>query len=188
MAGRPPKSHLQLITEGKSHRTKAELATREKAEKSLLTGTSMREWPDVKASPVAHKEFMRLRKLFKVIDKDDALHEGIINRYCLLLAESKEFDGLKERLVHDIEALTDHYAQGEMDFIDYIGAKGKLQDRLLAMDRKIMDKRAMMLQIEKENLLTIASALRAIPKKPADNKASPMADFLKRKAGGKDGP
>jgi len=185
---RPPKSHLQLITEGKSHRTKAELKAREDGEKSLLTGTAMKEWPDVKVSPVAHREFMRLRKLFKAIEKDDALHEGIINRYCLLLAESKEFDGLKSSLIKDINILADHCARGEMEFLDYIDQKGKLQDKLLSMDRKIMEKRKMMLQIEKENLLTIASALRAIPKQPTDQKESPMAEFLKRKAGGRDAP
>ena len=187
MGGRPPKSHLQLITEGKSHRTKAELATREKAEKSLLTGASMKEWLDIRANPVAHKEFARLRKLLKAIGKDDALHEGIINRYCLLLAESKEFDGLKGRLLKDIENLVDHYRDGEMEFLEFIDRKSQLQGQLMACDKKIMDKRKMMLSIEKENLLTIASALRAIPKKPADNKSSPMAEFLKRKAGGKDG-
>jgi hypothetical protein len=64
--------------------------------------------------------------------------------------------------------------------------KGSLQDRLMACDRKIMDKRKMMLSIEKENLLTIASALRAIPKKPKDEtEEDPMAALLNRKAGGK---
>jgi len=187
MGGRPPKSHLQLITEGKSHRTKAELETRSKAEKALLTGAVMKEWPDVRSNPVAHKEFTRLRKLLKVIEKDDALHEGIINRYCLLLAESKEFDLMKARLLEDMSELAQAHSEGRYDFLEYMDRKIKLQDQLMACDRKIMDKRKMMLQIEKENLLTIASALRAIPKKPADNKSSPMAEFLKRKAGGKDG-
>lgn len=184
--GRPPKSHLQLITEKKSHRTKTELETRAQAEKALLTGSSLKEWSDVKANPVAHKEFTRLRKLLKVIQHDDALYESVINRYCLLHAECKEYEELKDRLVDDINDLAEHYSAGEMIITDYITTKGQLQDRLIACDRKIMDKRKMMLSIEKENIMTIASALRAIPKKPEDKKESPMAEFLKRKAGGRD--
>lgn len=184
--GRPPKSHLQLVNEKKSHRTKAELETRRKAEEELLTGSSLKEWPDVKANRVAHKEFTRLKKLLKSIKHDDALHEGVINRYCLLLAECKEFDDMKVRLIQDINDLGQAYSDGEIDFLDYMNRKGSLQDRLMACDRKIMDKRKMMLSIEKENLLTIASALRAIPKKPKEeSEDDPMAALLNRKAGGK---
>lgn len=183
--GRPPKSHLQIVTEKKSHRTKAELDTRAKAEKSLLTGSSMREWPDVKANPIAHKEFGRVRKLLKSIDKDDALHEAVINRYCLLLAECDEFDKMKARLINDIEILQDQFSNGLIEFVDFMELKGKLQDRIMACDRKVMEKRKMLLSIEKENIMTIASALRAIPKKPKDEEEDdPMAALL-RKAGGK---
>lgn len=183
--GRPPKSHLQLINEKKSHRTKAELNVRSKAEKSLLTGYSLREWPEIKEKPVAHKEFARLRKLLKAIEKDDALHEGIINRYCLLLAECKEFSDMKNRLLEDIKDLTEHYTAGGMDFLDFMDRKQSLQGGIMVCDRKIMDKRKMMLSIEKENLLTIASALRAIPKKPQEESdEDPMAGLLNRKTRG----
>lgn len=184
--GRPPKTHLQIVSEKKSHRTKAELDTRAKAENALLTGSSLKEWPDVKANPVSHKEFTRIKKLLKAIKHDDALHEGVINRYCLLLAECREFGDLKVKLIQDINLLQEKFAAGEIEFMDFINTKGNLQDRLMACDRKIMDKRKMMLSIEKENLLTIASALRAIPKKPPDEEEiDPMAALLTRKAGGK---
>ncbi len=179
--GRPPKTHLQLVNEKKSHRTKAELETRAKAEKALLTGSSMREWPEVKANPTAHKEFARIRKLLKSIQHDDALHEAVINRYCLLIAECDEFDRMKARLIDDIEALQDRYDQGELEFEIYFDLKGKLQDRIMVCDRKVMDKRKMLLSIEKENIMTIASALRAIPKSPKEEAKSGMAAFLKRK-------
>lgn len=186
--GRPPKPHLQLITEKKSHRTKAELELREKAEKSLLTGSPLREWQEVKDSPVAHKEFARLKKLLKIIKHDDALHEAIINRYCLLLAECKDFEVLKNRLMDDLNELIQSHSQGEVKLIKYMELKSKLQDQVMVVDRKIMDRRKMMLSIEKENLLTIASALRAIPKKPEENQDSPMAEFLRRKVGVRDAP
>lgn len=184
---RPPKSHLQLITEGKSHRTKAELETRAKAEKALLTGSSMREWPEVKANPTAHKEFARIRKLLKSIQHDDALHEAVINRYCLLIAECDEFDRMKARLIDDLETLCKHHAQGDIGFMEYMDLKGKLQDRIMACDRKIMDKRKMLLSIEKENIMTIASALRAIPKQPSKQEKTGMAAFLERRQAGKNG-
>ena len=65
-------------------------------------------------------------------------------------------------------------AREEIEPLDYIKAKGDIHDRLMACDRKIMDKRKMLLQIEKENLMTIASALRSIPKK---QEKPPETDF-----------
>jgi phage terminase small subunit len=183
--GRPPKSHLQLVAEKKSHRTKAELETREKAEKALMTGSSLQEWPDIKAKAVAHREFNRLKNLLAAIGQDDALHEAVINRYCLLLAECKDFENLKIQFAKDIKELGKRLKSRDLDYLEYIDRKGSLQDRLMACDRKIMDKRKMLLQIEKENLLTIASALRAIPKKPPEEEEDDqMASLLNRKSRG----
>lgn len=180
--GRPPKP-IELV---KGHRTKAEKEVRRKAEEALLTGTSLKEWPDVKANPVAHKEFKRLKKLLKAINKDDALHEGVINRYCLLLAECKEFEGMKAKMLDELKELTQAYRESKIDFAEYLQEKGNIQDRIFACDKKIMEKRKMMLDIEKENIMTIASALRSIPKKPKDEaEDDPMAALLKKRAGGK---
>lgn len=179
MPGGRPSKPIQLV---KGHRTKAEIEVRKKAEEALLTGTSLKEWPDVKANPVAHKEFKRLKKLLKAINKDDALHEGIINRYCLLLAECKEFDGMKAKMLDELKELTQAYHEGKIDFIEYLQEKGNIQDRIMACDKKIMEKRKMLLDIEKENIMTIASALRSIPKKPDKSaEKSPMAAFLDRR-------
>ncbi|MGE5415884.1 MAG: hypothetical protein ACM3UZ_03835 [Acidobacteriota bacterium] len=179
---RPPKSIHLIKSEGnKRHLTKKEIEHREKAEKALLTGSSLKEWPEIRKSKVAHKEFLRLKKLLKAIEKDDALHEAIINRYCLLLAECKDFEDMKAMLLNDMVELMERHAAGEVEFPEYIDRKDKIHTQIMACDRKNMDKRKMMLQIEKESLLTIASALRAIPKKPEEKKESPMAQFLKRK-------
>ena len=185
MAGGRPTKPLALV---KGHRTKAEKAVREKAERNLITGVSLKEWPDVKADEIAHKEFLRLKKVLKAIDKDDDLHEGVINRYCLLHSECKKFETLKLECNDDLQELHNARQNGELDFMEYINKKENIQSRFLALDKKIMDKRKMMLDIEKENIMTIASALRSIQKKPDESKGkSAMTAFLDRKKASVDG-
>lgn len=178
MPGGRPSKPLALV---QGHRTKEEKNVRQKAEQSLLTGVSMKEWPDIKNNEIAHKEFIRIKKLLKSIDKDDALHESIINRYCLLIAECKEFEKMKTCMFEEIKQLVDLLQEGKIDEVAYISEKGKLQDRIMACDKKIMEKRKMMLDIEKENIMTIQSALRSIPKKEQKKEESPMQAFLNRK-------
>lgn len=182
MPGRPPKSYLQLVNEGKSHRTKAELETRKQGEKALLSGVSLREWQEVKEDHAAHKEFTRLRRLLKKVNHDDALYEAVINRYCLLLSECKQFEQLKEQLLGDIQELRDMRAAQEIDIVEYLDRKSDLQDRLLSVDKRLMEKRKMLLSIEKENIMTIMGALRAVPKTPdKGQEKSKMAAFLERR-------
>jgi hypothetical protein len=183
MAGRPPKPVSVLKMEKKSHRTKAELEAREKAESQLLTGVTLKAWPEVKQNKIANKEFNRLKKLLKIINHNDALHEAVINRYCLLVAECKQVEETLDQLRGDINELARVYTEGEIEYLQYINERGKLQDRMLAWDKKLMDKRKMLLQIEKESVMTILGALRAIPKKPEEKKESPMAEYLRRKRG-----
>lgn len=178
MAGGRPSKPITLV---QGHRTKAEIELRKEAEEALLTGTSFKEWKDTKNNPVAHKEFLRLRRLFKSIGKDDALYEGIINRYCLLLGECKDFENLRERMITEIDALDEMSKFGEIDIVDHLKERGKLQDRIMRIDKNIMDKRKMMFDIEKENIMTIQSSLRSIPKKPKNSPDSPMAAFLKQR-------
>lgn len=177
MPGRPPKP-IELV---KGHRTKAEIELRKKEEEALLTGTSLKEWPDVKANPVAHKEFLRIKKLLHAINKDDALYEAVINRYCLLIAECKEFESMKERLHEELKELMQAYHARKIEFMDYLQEKGNLQDRIFACDKKVMEKRKMLLSIEKENIMTIASALRSIPKKPEKKETSKLAAMIEKR-------
>ena len=163
----------------KGHRTKAEKEVREKAEAALLTGTSMKENPEVRDNPIAHKEFVRIKKLLKAIQKDDDLSGNIINTHCMLHAECKEFEGMKARIYVDIEELTDEYKQGNIEALEYFDKKGKFQERLFTCDKKVMEKRKMILDISKENIMTIQSALRSIPKKPQEEKhVDPMTKLL----------
>ncbi len=179
----PTKPIALIKAEGnKRHLTKAEIELREKGEQALLTGTPMKEWPEVKANPEAHKNFMRTRKLLKAIDHDDALHEPIINRYCMLIAECKEFEDKKPVIQDDIANLRVMYKAGDVEGLDYLKQKDSLESLYMAVDKKIMEKRKMLLDIEKESIMTIASALRAIPKKVKDETdTNPMAAYLNRK-------
>ena len=183
--GRPPKPFAVIKAEKKSHRTKKELKQREEGEKALLTGKVMKESDEVKNSPVAHKEFARLKKLLKKINHDDALYESVINRYCLLQAECEQITETINKLNHDIEEVENKRADGTItDFMDYIGRKQDIYNLIIAWDKKRMDKRKMLLQIERENVMTILAALKAVPRKPEDkSKNSPMAAFLKREGG-----
>jgi len=180
MANGTPKPLVLL----EGHRTKAEKEIREKAEKELMTGSSFSEWSEVKESPVAHKQFMKMKKTFKAIGKDDALIESVINRYCLLHSEVRGFGDNKIQIEQDLTELKELYRNKEVDSLTYLDKREKLYGVQMACDKKIMEKRKMMLDIEKENLMTLASAMRSIPKKPDKKKeATGIAAFREQRRG-----
>ena len=164
----PPKPADVIMLEGKSHRTKKELRQRKKAEEDLLTGNRLREAKEVKENELAHKEFLRIRKLLEEIGKNDDLYSGVINRYCLLSAECKEFEEKRESIFRRQQELEER--SREMEFTDYLHMQNDLSKMLLSYDRQVQKKRKMMFDIEKENIMTIASALRSIPKKQETKK------------------
>lgn len=161
--GRPAKSTSLIEIEGKSHRTKAELEARKKAEEELTSGVKLKEFKEVKSNPIAHKEFKRLSILFGKIKNNDDLHAGPINRYCMLKAECNAFEEQQEKIRDQFDEL--YQVDGEHDKIEIIKLQSELTGQLLGIDRQLQNKRKMMLDLEKENLMTMASALRSIPKK-----------------------
>lgn len=160
----PAKPISIIELEKKSHRTKAEIRQRKKAEADLLSGKTLKESKEVKNNYLAHKEFTRIRGLLKSIGKDDDLYSGVINRYCMLSAECKEFEEKRERIYRRQMELEER--SGELEFAEYIKMQNDLSKLLISFDRQIQAKRKMMFDIERENIMTIASALRSIPKKP----------------------
>ena len=104
--------------EGKSHRTKRELRQRKQAEENLLTGKRLKEAREVKENELAHKVFLRLKKLLREIGKDDDLYSGVINRYCMISAECEEFEEKREGIYKRQKELEKH--SGEMEFADYL--------------------------------------------------------------------
>lgn len=185
--GRPAKTASAIkATNNISRRTKAEIAAREKAEKALASGTAYKEWREIKDDPVAHKEFIRLRKLFQKIEKNDALFESTINRYCKLRSEEKSLEGERDRIRKQADDMYEQFSSikeeltGEkaaLTMLKISDSIGKLYAAANKLDSNLMNKRSMMLSIEKENCMTIASQLRAIPKK--EEKASnPLLEAL----------
>ena len=165
MAGRPPKPFTVLTSEKKSHRTKAELAQRKNEEQALLTGQKLKETKEVKENPVAHREFRRVLKLLEAIQKNDAIYEQSINRYCLLVAECAEINEKRTEMWNNAKVLEERQSEFE-DIKEYFDLLISFQKNALALDKQLQAKRNMLLSLEKENAMTIASALRSIPKTP----------------------
>ena len=167
-----------ILLEGKSHRTKKELAERKRAEAQLLTGKVLKEAAEVKENEKAHKEFQRIRKLLKSIEKDDDLYGATINRYCLLMAECSDFQDKREmyRQMQDLQESKEKFERNE-DLTTYYMLQSTMQKNMIALDRQVQTKRKMLLDIEKENIMTIASSLRSVPKK-TDKKKNPLMEAL----------
>lgn len=175
----PSKPVNVIRMEGKSHRTKRELKERERAETQLLTGKVLKETDEVKENPIAHKEFQRLKKLLKSIEKDDDLYGAVINRYCILQAECLDFEQKRELMHSNMEKLEeqyDHYVANDT-VMEYFRIITQMQKNLIALDKQVQAKRKMLMDIEKENIMTIASSLRSVPKK-AEKKSNPLLEAL----------
>lgn len=155
MPGRKAKSiHLIKAEGNKRHLTKKEIEVREKAEKENFTGRVMQPDEFVKKYPEALKIFNRIKGLFKLIKKDDAIYELAINKYCVLKADSDKL--YIQRDQHEI--VSEEWAR---------------------IDKMIMEKQKAMIGIEKENLMTINSVLRAVPKnQDKEKQVDPMAALL----------
>ena len=182
----PPKPFKVLSSEKKSHRTKAELNQRKHAEAGLATGTALKERKEVKSNEVAHKEFLRINKLLKNIEKNDAIYEPVINRYCMIIAECKdleerreEFYKLIQELKIELKELVKNMEAGQAALykLEYSRELAKMMNSMLNCDKQIQTKRKMLLEIEKENIMTIASALRSIPKK-VEKKTNALLEAL----------
>lgn len=171
------------------HRTKAEIEWRQNAENGLKTGLKLKEFNEVAINPVAHSQFIRVRKLLKANDKDDDMYSAIINRYCLLYAECKEYEKLKEayqRTIAELSAdkmlIVEGFAiecDDPISLATYYKMKNNFSKTIISLDAAIMQKRKMMFDIEKENLMTVASGLRSIPKQPAAEEENPIVAALK---------
>ena len=170
----PPKPFTVLSAEKKSHRTKAELNQRKKEEEALITGEKLKERREVRENEIAHKEFIRVNKLLKKIEKNDAIYEAVINRYCLLQAECVDFEIKIESTNERLETMDD---DAELDCDVRYRLICDLSKTLVNLDKQLQAKRKMLFDLEKENIMTIASSLRSIPKK-VDSKANPLLQAL----------
>ena len=188
----PTKPFKVLTSEKKSHRTKAELKLREEGEKSLSTDIELKERKEVRQNKVAHKEFKRVQKILKNIGKNDAIYEAVINRYCLLQAECFDLEERREECYNLISKLREEEKEliAELkdrenideliDYkLEYAKSLAKMMSSMSTIDKQIQAKRKMLLDIEKENVMTIASALRCIPKKEDKKTDDPLLKVLR---------
>lgn len=182
---RPSKPANIIAIENVSHRTKAEMKARTDAEKSALTGVSMSMSFVARDHKIAAKEFRRIKTLFTSIGKDDAIYESVINRYCLIYEECKDFEVKRESFYHNMleleESKDELIDKDEMSLSSYYKMKYNMQKAIIDLDKQVQAKRKMLLDIEKENIMTIQSALRSIPKKPEEKQKSGMAAFMERR-------
>lgn len=177
----PTKPINVIQMEGRSHRTKKEIKQRKKAEEALLTGQRIRERQGTKENENAHKEFLRIKKLLEKIEKNDDLYSSVINRYCILYAECYEFEEKRERIYSQLcdmqNRMNELIDTGEMTMKEFYNIEVGMQKNLVALDKQVQAKRKMLLEIEKENVMTIASALRTVPKK-VEKKGNPLLEAL----------
>ena len=164
------------------HRTEDELAERRAAEAAMLTGKPMEMQFKKKGHKIAAKEFDRIKGLLAKIGKDDALYAQIINTHCLLVEECEQIQDVRNQFIGSKTELQADYRAGktgnpEKDGIaaaEYYRLLAKLSDNVINCDKQLMAKRKMLLDIDKENVMTVQSALRSIPKK---QKEKPKTEF-----------
>lgn len=171
----------KAISAAAGHRTKAEIAARREAEQDMLSGKRAFERESVKADPVAHAEYRRVTALMKAIGKDDALYSAIVNRYCELFAEVRRYqDEIVRRrtLMDELHTRFEDSDPDSEDIVAFAKAYDSMAGKVDKMDGIIMQKRKMMFDIEKENGMTVAAALRAVPKDNAKKEENPLAAIL----------
>ena len=156
------------------HMTKAEETARAAAERAMLTGKPLEEQPQVAASEAAHREFLRVHPILAALGKDDALYENVINRYCLLRAECEEFERLRAEFLQNLGALQQ---DPRLDAAERYKIQAQMQKAVLDADNRVQAKRKMMFDIEKECAMTVASALRSVPKTAAQPK-NPLMELI----------
>ena len=171
----------KAVSAAKGHRTKAEINARQQAEQDMLSGKPLAEFPGVKGDPAAHAEFRRVAALMKAIGKDDALYSAAINRYSELFSEISRDRTEIQRIQVLMDKLQEKFDESDPDSDD-ITAFAKAYSGMLAqvnkLDDKVMQKRKMMGDIEKENCMTVQAALRSIPKEIGKKDDSPLMKIL----------
>ena len=163
-----PRKPVKMMSK---HLDKETKQLREEAEESLLSGERWREYPEVKNNATAHRFFERIAELYSRIEKDDALTEPIINRYCTIQAECYDFEAKRSQFSANLDSLVDN---DTLEDKDKFKLEVEMQKSILGVDSAIQAKRKMLLNIEKETLMTLKAQLASIPKpqkeEPKQNK------------------
>ena len=109
---------------------------------------------------------------------EDAALENVLNRYCLMLSEH---DGLVALLSEARAALEElKKMRDAMPPEVWLERLQKQTEQVLGLETAIRKKRDQLLAVEKENLLTAQSKIRAVPKKKAEKKPTGIAAYRAR--------
>lgn len=152
MAGRPAKPIDLLLMEGKKHLTKAEIETRKKHEQGLRSGTAFRANEKVRNNPIALRMFRSLKRLYKDIDYVEGLDEAVINRYCIMTAETDEMETKVSEMQDDIEEC------------ETFAEKVQLEQIVSKKRIEIRSNRDMLLKIEDRLFLNPTSRVKNVPR------------------------
>lgn len=177
--GRPSKPAQLLKSEGKSHRTKQELAFRKQQEEATLTGKKLEEPRAVKDLRIAHTTFLKTRRLLDAINKNDELYSAATCRYCTntqKLADAEESIQVLKTELEELRESRSSYAEDKA-IPDYYRMLTKLEDTITRKEQLAAGIRKELTDFEKENCMTIASSLRSIAKQP-EKKANPLLEAL----------
>ena len=177
--GRPSKPAELLKSEGKSHRTKQELAFRKQQEEATLTGKKLEEPRAVKDLKIAHATFLKTRRLLDAINKNDELYSAATCRYCTntqKLADAEESIQVLKTELEELRESRSSYVENKA-ITDYYRMLTKLEDTITRKAQLAAGIRKELTDFEKENCMTIASSLRSIAKQP-EKKANPLLEAL----------
>lgn len=177
--GRPSKPAELLKSEGKSHRTKQELAFRKQQEEATLTGKKLEEPRAVKDLKIAHSTFLKTRRLLDAINKNDELYSAATCRYCTntqKLADAEESIQVLKTELEELRESRSSYVENKA-IPDYYRMLTKLEDTITRKEQLAAGIRKELTDFEKENCMTIASSLRSIAKQP-EKKANPLLEAL----------
>lgn len=177
--GRPSKPAELLKSEGKSHRTKQELAFRKQQEEATLTGKKLEEPRAVKDLKIAHATFLKTRRMLDAINKNDELYSAATCRYCTntqKLADAEESIQVLKTELEELRESRSSYVENKA-IPDYYRMLTKLEDTITRKEQLAAGIRKELTDFEKENCMTIASSLRSIAKQP-EKKANPLLEAL----------
>ena len=194
MGGRPAKPIELLITEGRKHLTKSEIAERKKSE--IHFGDSKLKCPEfVRTDEIAYRKWKELTTLYKEFDFVSSGDSGLLSRYCKSFSEYNDLLSSYQR-IKEI-----HYDSKELDeflnesYEDDSGedvtwkplfaykVKKQLRDMisinaLLSVESAINKKMDMLIKMEDRMFLNPLSKVKSIPKKAEKEKEDPNAGMF----------
>lgn len=152
--------------EGKTHMTKADLARRQMAEDSLLTGKPIQETEDIAADPIAHAAFERVTWIMDSIGKNDELFGAGARRYCQTTSELSQMRTVIKELKEDADTATDPKDRERLNSLRfrYERFRMKLEDELT--------------RFENANCMTVTSAMRMIPEPVKEDHLNPFKELM----------